>query len=101
MDVLSMLIGLVQSLGSVPLVGKVLMYVVIFSGVAASLASAVVALWHGAVLFLQALSIIPGLSSLKKVADWFSAEESKIGDFEQGKLLPILNRLSAIPLPKK
>lgn len=99
MDVLSLLISLVQSVSGVPMVAKVLLVIVMGAGVAASLASALVALWHSLVLIFQAIGLVS--PACTKIADKLAADEAKINDFEQGKLLPILNRLSAIPLPKK
>lgn len=97
LNVISMLIGY---FGSVPSVGK---YIAIGLSVILSLgavATAIVGMWHGIVVLLQALASVPGLQGLKGVADSMKIQEDKINDFENNKILPILNRLSAISLPK-
>jgi len=101
--VLNFIVMLLSSpaLQHVPIILKILGALVVGCGVLASLVSPFVALWHAFVLFFSALAAIPGLGFLAKVAEFLKVNESKVTDFSQGKLFPILNRFSTIPLPKK
>lgn len=98
--VLSVVSMLISYFGGMPSVGK---YMALGLSIIVSLgavATAIVGMWHGLVVLLQALASVPGLQGLKGVADSMKVQEDKIKDFENNKLLPILNRLSAISLPK-
>ena len=100
MDVMSIITYLVGLLGSIPVVGH---FLAIALPVAAALpiaVSAFVALWHAVVMMIAALAGIPGLQGLKNIADSMKAKEDNVSSFANGKLLPLLNRISAIPLPK-
>jgi vacuolar-type H+-ATPase subunit I/STV1 len=101
MDVLSLLISLVQSLANVPVVGKVLSIIVMVALLAGPCVTALVALWHSLVGVMAALGAIPGLSGLQSLAAKLKAEDGVVDDWANNKLLPILNRISAIPLPQK
>lgn len=100
MDVISFVITLLTGLAQVPAIGKILVWVVGGAAVVAGIATAVVSLWHAAVVSVKALSQIPGLQGLVDVATHMSTTEAAINDFENNSLLPILNRISVIPLPK-
>lgn len=99
--VLNVLVQLLGALAAVPVVGKILVVVVASAGALAGVSSALVAMWRAVVLVLASLSLVPGLSGLKAVADKLKTSQDAVDDFEQNKILPILNRLSTIPLPKK
>jgi hypothetical protein len=101
MDIINFVLGLLGSLSGVPYVGQAMYYLVLAAAVASGAVTAFVAIWHALVVLFQALALIPGLSSMAKVADFFKTTEDKISGVEKAWISPILNRLSAIPLPKK
>lgn len=97
LNVVQMLVGY---FGSIPAIGK---YIAMALGLILSLgavATAIVGMWHAVVVLLQALAGVPGLQGLMGVANSLKVQEDKLKDFENNKILPILNRLSAISLPK-
>lgn len=95
MDLISMLLGF---LGSIPVVGSVLAVVAKFAIPASACVTALVAVWHAVVGVLTALSL--AVPSLAGVAASLKADEDTITSFENSWILPILNRLSLIPLPQ-
>lgn len=102
MDLLNTLIGLIGALASFGPVGKVLAVVVSLAASLAVVASSIVALWHALVAVSAALALLPYVGgSFSKAAAFLKAEESTVDDFVNNKLIAILNRLSAIPLPQK
>jgi hypothetical protein len=101
MDVVSVVQIIIGLAASVPVVGTYLAIVLPYALALPLLVTSFVALWHAIVVFLSAVGAIPGLSSLSALGVKLSADEQIISDFSQSKLLPILNQLSAIPLPKK
>ena len=101
MDVVSIIQIIIGLAGSVPVVGHYLAIILPYAMALPVLVTSFVALWQAVVVFLGALGSIPGLSFLSSISAVLAADEQKVNDFAQGKLLPILNQLSAIPLPKK
>jgi hypothetical protein len=99
MDVVSIVNFLVQLLSNIPVVGHFLAVVMPYLLSLPVVASALVGLWQAIVVCLQALSQVPGLSGLSGLAASLQADEASINSFEQNYILPILNQLSAIPLP--
>lgn len=99
MDIISIILGLLPMVASYGAVGKILATIIAVAGGLSGVVTALVAMWHALVLVLQALSILPGLSSLASLAQALAADEAKITSFSQGTLLPLLNRLSAVQLP--
>ena len=100
-SVLSVVSMAISYLLGIPAIGKYLalgLSVVVALG---AVVTAVVGAWHGIVILLQALASIPGLSGLAGVAASMKVDEGKITDFSNSKILPIINRLSAIPIPKQ
>lgn len=96
-----MLAGLAQSMGGVPMVAKILAIVVMVAGLLSALVSALIALWHAVVGVLLAVGAFPKMQSVAALAAKLQVEEQKVDDFANNKLIPILNRLSVIPLPQK
>jgi hypothetical protein len=101
MDIMALVVQILTFIGQIPVVGHYLQIVVEVALLAGPVVSALIAIWHAAVMSVQALSKIPGLSSLGDVATKMKANEDIIDDFSQSKILPILNQISSIPLPKK
>jgi hypothetical protein len=66
--------------------------------------TSLMAAWSALVKMLRSLAklqeIYPKAAALGKLADALSVEEAKVYDFEQSKILPIVNRLSSAPIPK-
>lgn len=100
MDFISIIVGALPVIASYGAAGKVVAIVIAAAGGLSGLVTAIVALWHAVVLVMKAIAIMPGLGAMSKVSDMLAADEQKIDDFSQGKLLPILNRLSVVSLPK-
>lgn len=101
MDIsLSVISGLLSGFASLPVVGKYVAVAVSVFLALVAVVNSVVLVWHGAVVLMNALAAVPGLQGLQKVADSMGVDEKVLSDFTAGKLLPILNRLSAIALPK-
>lgn len=100
MDLISIVLGALPIIASYGAAGKVLAIAIAVAGGLSGVVTALVALWHALVLTIKALAVMPGLTSLSKLADTLAADEQKITDVSQGKILPILNRLSAVSLPK-
>lgn len=97
MDVLSAVIGFVLS---VPVVGPILVKVLTVVLGLSAVVSAVFGVWLGAVKVLDGLAKIPGLGKLQATADKLRVVEGDAEGFFATKVLPVLNRLSLIPLPK-
>lgn len=95
MDLITMLLGF---LGNIPLVGGILAKVVVFALPASAVVTALVAVWHAVVGVVSALSV--AFPSLAGLAASLKADEDKITSFSNSWILPILNRLSLLPLPK-
>jgi hypothetical protein len=100
MDIVSLIVTFVTMLGSIPVVGKVLAVAIPAIAGLAGCVTALVAIWHGFVALLVGLAKIPGLSGLAGFAEKMKNDESKVDGFLQGTLFPLLNRLSAIPVPQ-
>jgi hypothetical protein len=101
MDIsLSVISGLLSGFAALPLVGKYVAIAVSVFFALIAVVNSIVLVWHGLVMLMNALASVPGLSGLQKIADAMLADEKLISDFASNKLLPILNRLSAIVLPK-
>lgn len=95
---IDMLVGLLTSAESLPVVAKVLVYVVLGVQVASAAVTALVGLAHAGLGLMKAVGIVS-----KPVADSeakIEASEQKAEGFLNDKVMPILNRLSQIPLPK-
>lgn len=96
---IDMIFGLLgSSAQSIPMVAKVLGIVVVAAGVLSGVISALVGVAHGVVGILKAIGAVS-----KPVADQavkVDVVEQKAEGFMIGKVLPILDRLSLIPLPK-
>lgn len=99
MNILSWIIGLLSSLASTGTFGKSLAIFVAVVGGVSGLVSGLMLLWQAVIKILQALAIIPGLSSLAALAVKLQADEQSVSSWENSFLLPILNQLSAIPVP--
>ena len=100
MDIASIATMLIGMLGQVPVVGHVLQIVMPYIIALPVVITGVVGLWHSVVLLLQGLGKLPGLTKLAALGDAMSTTEAKVQNFENSTLMPIINRLSAIPLPK-
>jgi hypothetical protein len=109
-QVYSFILPFLPQLEAIPYVGKVAsILVMVFTTVIAcaaglgSVATALVGIWHSFAVLAQGLAIlpIPGFKKLQPIADKMKADETKITSLKDGKILPILNRLSSLPLPKK
>lgn len=99
-QIFAYLMGVLSFLSQLPGVGK---YVAIIIAVAMGLSGAATSLvmaWHGIVMLIQGLSMIPGLSALSALSASLKSSDDALTDFVNNKLLGILNRLSALPLPK-
>ncbi len=101
MDVTSLITLILSLVGQIPVVGHLLVVVLPYLLAIPVLVTAFVGLWHAVVVFLKAVGQFPGLGGLSAVADSLQVEEKVIDDFTKNVLLPILNQLSSIPLPKK
>lgn len=98
-DPVSLISGVLQMVSHLPLVGH---YASVIIGAAVALSAVVTALigvWHSIVLLAHALAQVPGLQGLQKLADALKADEDSINSYANGFLLPLLDRLSAVPLP--
>lgn len=101
MDLMSLIVQFLSFIGQIPAIGHYLQIVVMVAVLASPVISALIAVWHAAVMVVSAMSLIPGLGALIDVASKMKANESIIDDFSKSKILPILSQLSMIPLPKK
>ena len=99
MDVTQIIVTLVSFLASIPVVGKILAVVIPALAGVSAVVTALVMVWHAFVALLQALAMIPGLQGLQGFATSMKNDEDKVTGFAQGTLMPLLNRLSAIPVP--
>lgn len=102
------ILGILQGMYNVPYVGKVVVVLLgIYGGIVGlsatlgALATSVVTLWQALQKLAAGLSLIPGLAFFSKVAAALQTETDSISSFQNGKLIPILNRLSSLPLPTK
>lgn len=95
---LSVIIAFVASL---PYVGPFVAPALTIVLGASAVVTALFALWHAFVGVLLALSLIPGLSGLAAFANQLKTLEDSTEGFFAGKIKPILDRLSLIPIPKK
>lgn len=103
MDLVAMIPAILKFLSEIPSVGPIvskIMAVIAVIGIVPGIATAFVAAWHALVMFLQALSMIPGLARLAPLASVLKADEDKLVSFENGVLLPLVQQLSVLPLPK-
>lgn len=95
---LDMLIGLLSSAESLPVVAKVLVYVVIGVQVLSAVVTGIVAMAHGGLAVMKGVGIASKPMAEKEAS--LEAQEAKAEGFLNDKILPVLNRLSQIPLPK-
>lgn len=100
MDLMTIVSYMMGMLASIPVIGAFLAKVMPYLAAIPVAVSAFVAVWHAIVLALKAVAMIPGLSKMGAVAEMLAAKEEKITSFQNGTLLPVLNRLSAVPIPK-
>jgi hypothetical protein len=100
MSIISIVSTIVGFFGKIPAIGAALSVLVEASLALIVLVNAFVAAWHGVIVILNAFAAIPGLSGLSSVANSLAVDEKIVDDFAQNKILPILNQISAIPLPK-
>lgn len=84
-----------------PVLAKVLVLVVGIAPTLGAITTAIVSMWHMAIAVLTGISALPGCQKLQAIAAKLQADDAKVDDFEQSKILPFLNRLSAVPLPQK
>ncbi len=103
MDILGALLQLVGVAGTIPAVEKVLIVVVAVAVALILLVNALVALWHAIVSVIASVGAILKIfgTDITPLIDKLKVSDQKVADFSQGTLIPILNRISAIPLPKK
>ena len=99
MQILQLILSLISSFASVPVVGKILAEVVGAEGGLILVVNALTALWAAVVAVLQGLAKIPGLSGLASLASALSADYTAVNSWEQGILLPILQQISAVSIP--
>lgn len=97
LGIITQLLGWLQG---IPMIGQIASVVVGVVTVLTMLVNGFVLAWHGLVVLMASLAQIPGLSGLQSLSDSLKADETKIDDFANNVLLPILNQLSAIPIPK-
>lgn len=101
MDPIQIIQALIASFASIPVVGKYIAIAMGFVIALSAVANSIVVVWHSLVIFMKGLASIPGLSGLQSLADSMVTSEKAIDDFVNGKLLPLLNQISSIPLPKE
>lgn len=99
MDPVSVIASVLGLVSSIPAVGHILSVVLgVVVGLSA-VVTALVAIWHGVVSAITALSALPGLSGLQAVAKKLQAD-SAVVDADSSQLLSWIERLSAIPVPQ-
>lgn len=94
MDPIDLLFTGISFLQQIPSVGPYLAEVVSIAGMVAGAVTAFVAIWHSVIMFMKAIRLETQALKLEKIE----------GDAEgvlKKYILPILNRLSALPLPQK
>jgi hypothetical protein len=99
MSGLDLVTTLLTFLGNIPVVGHYLSLLVSFALPLTAVVTALVAVWHAVVGIVAAVAALPGMSKLQGLADSLKADEDKLVSFENSWILPILNRLSMLPLP--
>lgn len=97
-NLLPMLVGLMSA---IPVVGGILAKIIMIAAPLTVAVTALVALWHALVVFVSALAVMPGLEGLKTISEKLKASEEQATGFVHNYILPILNRLSMIPIPEK
>lgn len=95
-SIVTFIVGILQG---IPFLGPILAVIITYAMPVAGIVSAIVALWHGVVLALQALALIPAFSGLKNVATALQTDENAAETFINKWVLPLLDQLSLIPLP--
>lgn len=98
--ILSFLPSIVGALAAVPVVGKVLAVVISGASILIIVVNALVVVWHAIVGLLQAVAKIPGLSGVQSLADTLRADSDVIDGVVSGKIIPLLDRISSLPLPQ-
>lgn len=72
-------------------------------GIAPTLAAiftALVSFWHALIAVATGVAALPGCAKAQKLADFLKVEGDRI-DANESKILAVMNRISAIPLPQK
>lgn len=95
-SIVSFIISILQG---IPVLGPVLAVIISYAMPVAGIVSAIVALWHGVVLALQALALIPAFKGLSSVATALQTDENAADSFINTWVTPVLDQLSMIPLP--
>lgn len=115
MDAVTVISTIMTFLAGVPYIGPVISVIVGIALPLAAVATSLVAVWHGLVILIQAVALmltaigaLPKLGALQNVgqklaavADKMKADEDVISGEVAGTVVPFLNRLSVISLPKK
>jgi len=110
-DTIAAIVGYITNL---PIVGTYVANAVIVLVSTSAVVTTFVALWHALILFIDAVGVtivlaaqIPGLSwmlgiatALERVEQKLRTKQDEVGGFITLRVLPILNRLSTIPLPR-
>lgn len=98
MDAISVIVGLLNMVAGIPVIGKVLAVVLSALVGVSALVTAVVGIWHGVVAAMQALASIPGLQGLNGVANSLKAKDAAVNK-EASQLLFWIQQLSSISIP--
>lgn len=98
MDAVSVIVGLLNMVAAIPVIGKVLAVVLSALVGVSALVTAVVGIWHGVVAAIQAMASIPGLSGLSGVANSLKAANAVV-EADSSQLLSWIQQLSAISIP--
>lgn len=98
---IDLIMSLLAAIGSIPAVGPVLAKAIAVAAIILPAATAIVAVWHSLIGLVVSLSKVPGLSSLQGVADKLNVWDQEAEGVLNQYVLPLLNRLSALPVPEK
>ena len=98
MEALNLVLGF---LVTVPVVGPVLVKVLGFTLAASAVATALFAVWQAVVKTLKAIGLIPGLGAVDAMAEKLKVSEEGASGFWTTKVLPVLDYIAHLPMPKK
>lgn len=101
MDISGLINTLITLISSISGVGPILAKIIPIILVASGIISGVIAAWHGLNGLILGLSKIPGLSVLSGIAVKVQSLDDEAEGFLNKWVIPILNRLSLIPIPQK
>lgn len=97
---MDMIFGFIPFLQNIAPVWKVVTIVVGAAPTLAALVTALVSFWHAAVAVATGIAALPGCQGALKIAHFLQVEGDRI-DASESKVLAVMNRISAIPLPQK